>query len=90
MIFYLTYHSLRLFRTSGYIERKWYDAPMHRPYPARRIAVFTDKYPLLGPLVWVLSVQYFLVQLIVAAAWHPPYSWAHNLISDLGNTACGM
>jgi len=56
----------------------------------RRITVFTDKYPLLGPLVWVLSVQYFVAQLVVAAAWPAPHSWSQNLISDLGNTACGQ
>lgn len=26
---------------------------------------------------------------MVAAAWSPAYNWATNLISDLGNTACG-
>ncbi|HET8708649.1 MAG TPA: DUF998 domain-containing protein [Candidatus Saccharimonadales bacterium] len=58
---------------------------------ARVIAVFTDRFPLLGPLVWILSVQYFAAQISVAAAWPDShhYSWAHNLISDLGNTACG-
>ena len=55
-----------------------------------RIRVFTDRYPLLGPLVWVLSVQYFAVQIIAAEAWWPPYSWTANFISDLGNTACGL
>lgn len=54
-----------------------------------RIAVFTDKYPLLGPLVWVLSIQYFAMQIRVAAAWQMGYNWSTNLISDLGNTACG-
>jgi hypothetical membrane protein len=55
----------------------------------RRITVFTDKFPLLGPAVWILSVQYFAAQLIAAASWSPAYDWARNLISDLGNTACG-
>lgn len=55
----------------------------------RRIAVFTDRFPLLGPLVWMLCVQYLAVQLITAAAWPGGYSWRLNLISDLGNTACG-
>ena len=54
-----------------------------------QVAVFTDKYPLVGPIIWILSVQYFVAQLIVASAWSPAYSWAHNLISDLGNTLCG-
>ena len=54
----------------------------------RHLTVFTDKYPLLGPLVWVLSVQYFVAQFIAATAWPAPYSWSHNLISDLGSTAC--
>jgi hypothetical membrane protein len=56
----------------------------------RRITVFTDKYPLIGPIVWVLSIQYFVAQFVSAAAWPQPYSWAHNVISDLGNTACGI
>lgn len=53
-----------------------------------KIAVFTDKFPFVGPLVWVLSVQYFAAQIIAAVAWPTPYSWAFNFISDLGNTAC--
>jgi len=56
---------------------------------SQRIVVFTDKYPLLGPLVWVLSVQYFVAQLVVATHWPVKYSWSKNVISDLGNTACG-
>lgn len=56
----------------------------------QRMAIFVDKYPLLGPLVWIFSVQYLIVQPLVAAAWPRTYSWSHNLISDLGNTACGQ
>lgn len=55
----------------------------------RRIAIFTDKYPLIGPLVWVLGLQYFVAQVITARAWPRPYSWSTDMISDLGNTACG-
>lgn len=71
--------------------QRWYAAGMHlgRPHPVRRIAAYTNKYPLIGPLVWILSIQYFVAQLVVALAWSPAYSWAHHLISDLGNTACG-
>lgn len=54
------------------------------------LAIFTDKFPLLGPLVWILSAQYFAAQIIVAAGWPSHYSWARNFISDLGNTACGQ
>jgi hypothetical membrane protein len=44
-----------------------------------------------GAILWVLNLQYFIVQAIVAAAWTKGngYSWAHNTISDLGNTQCG-
>ncbi len=49
---------------------------------------FTDRYPLAGPVLWILSVQYFVVQIIVAQAWLASYSWRLNTISDLGNTAC--
>lgn len=57
---------------------------------SRKLTAFTDKYPLIGPVVWILSVQYFVIQLIVAHSWDPSYSWSKNLISDLGNTACGQ
>lgn len=63
---------------------------MRKLHPIRRVTVFTDKYPFLGPLVWILSLQYFVAQFITAAAWHPAYNWAKNFISDLGNTACGQ
>jgi len=56
----------------------------------RRAQIFHDRYPLVGPTFWVISIQYYVTQLIVAADWPRPYSWANNAISDLGNTACGM
>ncbi len=56
----------------------------------KMIRVFANRYPLVGPLLWALSLQYFAVQIIVAQAWKiPPYSIFHNTISDLGNTSCG-
>ncbi|HET7629776.1 MAG TPA: DUF998 domain-containing protein [Candidatus Saccharimonadales bacterium] len=55
----------------------------------QKVAIFTDKYPLIGPLVWVLTAQYFAAQIIVAHTWPAPgYSWSKNAISDLGNTTC--
>ena len=54
------------------------------------IKVFTDRYPLLGPSIWILSIEYFMAQLIVGGAWKIPYSWRFNTISDLGNTVCGL
>lgn len=46
---------------------------------------------LAGAACWTLSlVGYFAIQPIVAAAWPESYSYAHNAISDLGNTECGM
>lgn len=59
-----------------------------RPH-LRKIYVFIDKFPLVGPLVWLLVGQYFAAQLVVASDWWPGYSWRQNVISDLGNTACG-
>jgi hypothetical membrane protein len=44
----------------------------------------------LGPVLWISSIQYFIVQLIVISAWTVPHSWANNFISDLGNTECGI
>lgn len=46
-------------------------------------------YPKLGPVLYVTSIQYFLIQLVVALRWSPPYSLSRDTISDLGNTACG-
>jgi hypothetical membrane protein len=49
---------------------------------------FTDRLPWLGPLIYLLSILYFLTQVMVGWVWNPPYSLVHNTISDLGNTAC--
>jgi len=57
--------------------------------PARMIKVFTDQYPFAGPSFWIASVQYFVVQLVAMLAWTTPFSLRTNVISDLGNTACG-
>jgi hypothetical membrane protein len=43
-----------------------------------------------GAILWVLNLQYFIVQLIVASAWATHFSLRTNYISDLGNTVCGM
>lgn len=56
----------------------------------RRLLAFQNHYPLIGPTFWILSVQYFITQWLVAQAWQPPYSWRFKTISDLGNTVCGM
>ncbi|HSX08201.1 MAG TPA: DUF998 domain-containing protein [Candidatus Saccharimonadales bacterium] len=57
----------------------------------RRTKIFTDRYPLIGPAVWILSLEYFIAQAVVAAAWrNPGYSWTRNTISDLGNSVCGV
>jgi hypothetical membrane protein len=55
-----------------------------------RIKIFTDKYPLIGPTFWIISIQYFIIQFIVARGWPVAYSIKENAISDLGNSACGM
>lgn len=36
----------------------------------QKIAVFTYKYPFIGPMVWILTVQFFIIQ-VVTAAWSP-------------------
>lgn len=54
----------------------------------KQIKVFADNYPFVGPALWILSIQYLIVQWIVASAWPTAYSWFNNTISDLGNTVC--
>src|SRR5579863_4656835 len=57
--------------------------------PNAMLGIFNDHFPLVGPIFWMLSVQYFMTQVAVALAWSQPYSLLRNTISDLGNTACG-
>lgn len=42
-----------------------------------------------GAGCWLLTVAYFIVQPVMAAAWEPPYDVTANTISDLGITRCG-
>ena len=58
--------------------------------PASKVKSFTDRYPYLGPGIWILTVEYFVSQWIVATNWSTPYSLLRNPISDLGNTSCGI
>jgi hypothetical membrane protein len=58
--------------------------------PSQVIKTFTDRFPFVGPTMWMLSIQYYLIQVAVALDWKTSYSLAHNTISDLGNTACGI
>jgi hypothetical membrane protein len=57
---------------------------------SQMVKTFTDRFPFVGPIFWMASVQYLVVQLVVAAAWAVPFSLSQNTISDLGNTACGQ
>lgn len=59
---------------------------------SRQVRVVATRYPFLGPLLYVLSLQFFIVQSIVAAGWSTasPYSFVNNVISDLGNSGCGQ
>ena len=41
-----------------------------------------------GPLLWVLSLQYFVVQVVVMMHYKTSFSVRNNTISDLGNTVC--
>lgn len=55
-----------------------------------KVETFSDKYPFIGPGMWILSLQYFAVQIVVASHWTYSYSILKNTISDLGNTNCGI
>ena len=43
----------------------------------------------LGALAWILTLQFFVAQGVVQAAWATPFSLAHNMISDLARVTCG-
>src|ERR1700692_2533414 len=48
-----------------------------------------DRHPRFGPSLYLSSLQYFVVQLVVSLRWSAAYSVQHDTISDLGNTVCG-
>ena len=56
--------------------------------PLRRAELHAKRRANLGPVFYIASVQYFVVQFLVAQMWSPPYSISHDTISDLGNTNC--
>ena len=43
-----------------------------------------------GALLWAAVAQYFLMMVVVQAAWPRPYSITKNAISDLGAVNCGV
>jgi hypothetical membrane protein len=55
----------------------------------RLTKLYYQRYPKLGPVLYITSVQYFLAQVLVAQEWSPSYSISRDTISDLGNTSCG-
>src|SRR5437763_1186700 len=57
--------------------------------PSRKIKIFNDRYPFVGPAFYMASLQFFIVMVACALAWPTHYSALNNTISDLGNTACG-
>jgi hypothetical membrane protein len=57
---------------------------------SKKIQTFHENYPLVGPSVWIASIQYFVVMAVAAMYWPVRYSAISNTISDLGNTACGI
>ena len=42
-----------------------------------------------GAIAWVVAVQFFITQIVVATAWPRHFSLKTDYISDLGNTFCG-
>jgi hypothetical membrane protein len=42
-----------------------------------------------GGAAWVLTLLYFVGQIVAQAAWTTPYSLIDSRVSDLGSTACG-
>jgi len=44
---------------------------------------------MLGAIVWLLTMQFFVAQGVVQSAWTTPFSLAHNMISDLARVTCG-
>jgi hypothetical protein len=76
--------------TEGGYEHSRRRRTMERhPETMMAFPVATTPVVMFGGICWTLSVLYFPAQAVVQAASARPYSLATNLISDLGNTACG-
>ena len=59
--------------------------------PIQHFRRFVGHHPLLGSVLWLSTIQFFITQIIVAFAWsNPPYSWDRMTISELGATICGQ
>lgn len=71
-----------------YFSKAWYASGMETTNKVIRI--FNNRHPLVGPTFFIVCVQYFITQYFVAQAWLTPFSLSKNVISDLGNTACGF
>jgi hypothetical membrane protein len=74
--------TVRIMRPADAVHRQ--SLPSSRTFPAvmTRTVVF-------GAVLWTLSMVFFVDQVIVQLASARPYDLATNLISDLGNSACG-
>lgn len=48
-----------------------------------------NQFSMIGAILYISSIQYFIIQFIVARKFAPSYSLTQNTISDLGNTSCG-
>src|SRR5699024_5684792 len=57
---------------------------------ARRGKWLSRWHPYLGPACWILTVQYFVVQIAAAMANKSAYNWGIDPISYLGITECGV
>lgn len=56
----------------------------------RHIRLCSRRYPYLGPVCWILTVQYFVAQVAAAMAAKSVYNWGRDAISMLGVTDCGL
>lgn len=65
-----------------------YAGAMARPGGSSSMSRDTPVLPRFGATCWLLTAAYFPVEPLVAAAWHTPYSFARNTISELGITEC--
>lgn len=56
----------------------------------QRLALLAHSWPKLAPICWLVTVQYFVAQIVVAIAAKSIYNWGTDPISYLGITECGV
>lgn len=72
------------------MRRRNYNCPDRSPGFTGMITGRCGSWRRLAPICWMLTIQYFVAQIVVAVAAKSIYNWGTDPISYLGITECGF